>query len=191
MRKLFVHINVSLDGYIEDESQEMDWHFVDDEFEEYSNEMLRSIDGMVFGRVAHQLLATYWPGAAAQTDISPAHRVAIELMNTLPKYVPTRSGYASDWAQSHIIEGDAADFLRRLKQQPGKDIALFAGADTVQSLLESGLIDEFRFVVNPVLLGKGLPLFRPGDYRSDLQLLGVRQFGSGALLLSYAVAGKK
>ncbi|HXH57947.1 hypothetical protein [Iamia sp.] len=92
MRSTFLHINVSLDGLIEDANHDIDWHFIDDEFEEYINEILRSVDGMVFGGVAHQALAHYWPTAASQPD-DGRHRGAAQLVNDLPKYVVSDQDY--------------------------------------------------------------------------------------------------
>ena len=190
MRNIFLHINVSLDGFIENENREIDWHFADDEFEEYINDVLRSIDGMIFGRVAHQVLSEYWPNAAAQPNVSNRHLEAVQMMNALPKYVPTKGSYETTWANSHVITGDVAKKMRNLKEQPGKDLALFAGAGIAQTFKELGLIDEYRFIINPILLGTGTPLFKPSTYRSELQLVNLRQFKSGAAVLSYVPSGQ-
>jgi dihydrofolate reductase len=111
VRKLFLQINVSLDGYIEDIQGEIDWHFADDEFEEFINETLRSIDAMVFGRVAYELLAQYWPMAATDPDAAASqlgrnprlHREAARLMHELPKFVVSNTLEQVDWHNSHIL----------------------------------------------------------------------------------------
>lgn len=170
MRKVFLHTNVSLDGFIEDQNHEIDWHFVDDEFEEYINEVLRSIDGMIFGRVAHQLLSQYWPTASSNPDASKKHLEAVRMMNSLPKYAITSGVYKTEWENSHVIDGDIASKIKKLKSQPGKDIALFAGAGVSQTFMALDLIDEYRIVVNPILLRGGTPLFKPGSHRIKLRL---------------------
>jgi dihydrofolate reductase len=191
MRNVFLHTMVSLDGFIEGPDQELDWHFADDEFEEYINNMLRSIDGMLFGRVADQLLADYWPTAAenpmAAADPSnpQRHIEAAHMMNKLPKFVLSTTLKETEWNNSHIISGNIAEEVLKLKQQPGKDIALFAGADLAATFMKLGLIDEYRLVVNPVLLGGGTRLFKGGYERSNLKLLDVKTFASGALVLTY------
>jgi dihydrofolate reductase len=190
VRNIFLHINTSLDGFIEDENKEIDWHFVDDEFEEYINDVLRSIDGMIFGRVAHQLLSQYWPNAASNSDASKRHLEAVRMMNKLPKYVISNGGYRTTWENSYIMEGDIATEIKELKNQPGKDIALFAGAGVAQTFMAFNLIDEYRIVVNPILLGNGTPLFKPNKNRSDLRLLNLKQFKSGATVLCYEPIGK-
>lgn len=141
LRKVFLHINVSLDGFIEDDNHEIDWHFVDDEFEEYINDLLSSIDGMIFGRVAHQLLAEYWPTAASRPEASPRDVEAAGMMIS-------NGSYQTEWQNSHVISGDVAGEIRKLKDQPSKDIALFAGAGVAQSFMELNLLDEYRLVLN-------------------------------------------
>jgi dihydrofolate reductase len=188
MRKLFIQINASLDGYIEDPTREIDWHFVDDEFEDFINATLRSIDAMVFGRVAYQRLAEYWPTAASNPEASERHIEAARLMNELPKYVVSDHLDRAEWQNSQIIGGDVAAEINELKRQPGKDIALFAGAGVANSFARLGLIDEYRIILNPVLLGAGTPLFNGGYGRANLELRDIRRFGSGALVLTYRPA---
>ncbi len=187
MRKLFLHIGVSVDGYIENEKREFDWP-VDDEWEEYINEVLRSIDGQIYGRVAHQSLAQYWPTAAEQPGASDRLVEMARMMNALPKYAVTRGHYETSWSNSHVISGDVSGEIRKLKNQPGKDIALFAGANVAQSCIAMGLLDEYRLVLNPVVLGGGTPLFKPGLRSERLELLSTREFASGLLVLTYAAA---
>lgn len=185
MAELFLHINVSLDGFIEDASGEIDWHFSDDEFEAYLADLLQSIDGMFFGRIAHQLLAGFWPGAAELPGVSEHHLTMTALMNRLPKYVPTRGEYSTTWENSHVLEGDVAAQVHRLKEEAGRDLALFAGGATARSFLAAYLLDEVRLIVNPVVLGSGRRLFERGMDRREMQLLGSRTFASGATVLRY------
>ena len=188
MRKIFLNIGMTLDGYIEDDDHTVNWHFVDDEFEQYINELLRSIDGMIYGRIAHQSLSEYWPTATSNAEASPRHLEAAEMMNALPKYAISDSGYETDWVNSHVVSGDIAGYFRRLKAEPGKDIALFAGAVVARSFIEKGLLDEIRVIVNPILLGSGTPLFVPGMPKRQLILMNTRTFAAGAILLEYKVA---
>lgn len=192
VRTLFLHTIVSLDGFIEGPHGELDWQFIDTEFEEYTNDMLRSIDAMLYGRVSYQLLAEYWPtavehpAAAADPSRPETHIETARLMNALPKYVISSTLQTTHWDNSHIISEDVPEQIEQLKNQPGKDIALFAGARLTASLMEHDLIDEYRLVINPVLLGSGTPLFNDGHEEADLTLLDVKRFNSGALVLRYA-----
>jgi len=185
MRKLILHIMVSVDGYIEDADRQMDWHFADAEWDDHIAQLLGSIDGMVFGRVAHALLAQYWPGAGSDPDATPRQREVAGLMQCLPKYVLSTGGYQTDWENSFVLVGDVGAKIQALKAQPGKDLALFAGANAFQGLDALGLVDAYRIVVNPIVLGAGTPLFPAAGRRAKLRLAGVRQLRSGATVLSY------
>ncbi|WP_309082209.1 dihydrofolate reductase family protein [Zhihengliuella sp.] len=181
MRRLFLHTNVSLDGFINDDSGAIDWAFSDAEFERHLDELLQSIDGMVFGRVAHDELAAYWPTAG--DEVTAVQR---ERMHALPKYVLSSTLEHSDWHRAVPLGPDAIERLRSLKQEDGRDIAVFAGGSAATSLLESDLLDELRLVLNPVLLGKGTRLFQGGQPRSRWEHKGTKTFASGAVLLTYS-----
>ncbi len=191
MRKLFLHIAVSFDGYIEDENHELDWHFADAEFESYLNDTLRSIDTMIFGRKAFELLAQYWPTAEDNPAFAPnpadlSHHIeAARMMNSKRKIAISNTLKSTDWANSTIIGGDVAAEIEALKKTPGKDIALFAGANVANSFMRLGLIDEYRVIVNPIFLGGGTPLFEGGCARTELEVLEVRRFNAGGVLLRY------
>jgi dihydrofolate reductase len=185
MRRPFVHINMSLDGYIDDRDGVIDWHFADDEFQRYIDETLESIDGMLFGRVAFERLAAYWPSAAAE-----ASPVQVRRMHELPKFVLSRTLTHGDWHNSHILGDDLARAIAELKRQDGRDLPLFAGGNAASTAIKLGVVDELRIILNPALLGAGTPLFT-GEYpRSELRLTDIRRFTSGALVLSYALPAR-
>lgn len=174
MKNLFLHINVSVDGYICDAEGVIDWHFADAEFQTYLDELLSSIDAIVLGRVAFEQLASYWPSAGPEA--SPTQ---VRKMHELPKYVLSRTLTNPSWHNSHVTTTPA---LAALDGQ----IALFAGAGAAQSALALGLLDELRLVVNPVVLGGGKRLFDGVMPRTELRLVDTRRFASGAHVLTYA-----
>jgi dihydrofolate reductase len=183
MRRLFLQINVSLDGYINDAAGDIDWHLADDEFQGYIDQTLESIDGVLFGRVAFGQLAGYWP--IAGPEVSP---VRVRRMGELPKYVASRTLKRSDWHNSHLLGSDPAAAISQLKWQDGRDLALFASGTAATAAIGLGVVDEFRIIVNPVLLGGGTRLF-DGQYpKAELRLTDTRRFGSGALILTYQPA---
>jgi dihydrofolate reductase len=182
MTELFLQISVSLDGYIEDERKDIGWMTDDTSFDDMATATLRSIDGMIFGRKAHELLARFWPGAGSSRGASPALVEQARLMNALPKYVLTHGEERTGWANSKAIR---VEDVPRLKQDASRPIALFAGAAAAQALLVRGLVDEIRLVQYPVLLGGGTPLFAPGDRKRDLTLIGTEPFESGATFQRY------
>jgi len=183
VKRLFLHISMSLDGYINDQAGLPALDFADDEFQRYIDEMLESIDGMVFGRVAFDQLATYWPNAGPE-----ASPVQVRRMHELPKYVLTHSLDDTEWHNSHVLVGDPAAAIAELKQRDGRDLALFAGARAATSAIELGVMDELRIIVGPALLAGGTRLF-DGQYpASELRLTDTHRFLSGAVLLRYELA---
>jgi len=191
MKKIFVHMIVSLDGYINGPDGEMNLHFVDDEFEDYINNLLKSIDGMIYGRKSFELLSQYWPTAAENPDAAAdpsnpeKHIEAAHMMNELPKYVVSKTIKKAEWNNSHIISENLYGEISKLKNETGKDIALFAGGETASNFIRLNLIDELRIVLNPVVFGGGSPLFRGGYDRINLKLLKTKKFQSGAIVLYY------
>lgn len=181
MRTLFAHINVSLDGFIDDAAGDIDWAFSDAEWDDYMDSVLESIDGMVFGRVAYELLAPYWPTAG--DEVTATQR---RLMHELPKYVLSRTLTHADWHHAQPLGAEPLAALRDLKQEPGRDLAVFAGGSAISSLLEADLLDELRLILNPILLVGGTRLFQGGYPRTAWRLQDTRRFASGALVLTYA-----
>ncbi|TDD37518.1 hypothetical protein E1287_08045 [Actinomadura sp. KC06] len=180
MKRLFLHINVSVDGYITDPEGDIDWRFADQEFQDHIDALLESIDGMVFGRAAFEQLAGYWPTAGDEVSATQRRR-----MHELPKYVMSRTLRVTEWHNSYPLGDDPASALDTLKRQDGRDLALFAGGRAATAAIGLGVLDQLRLVVNPVLLGGGTPLFN-GEYpRRDLRLTDTRRFASGALLNTY------
>ena len=180
MTKLFLQIAISLDGYIEDENKSIDWMVVDPSIDPFMTEVLAGVDGMIFGKTAHKLLAQFWPGAGDMPDATDELKAQAELMNRLPKYVLTHGAEETGWANSHAIRKDD---VARLKREAKRPIALYAGASAAQSLM--GEIDEMRLIEYPILLGGGTPLFRNDGKQRRFTFLDSRSFDSGALLLRY------
>ena len=174
----------TVDGYYEGLNQEFDFWTTDEEFNDFSVEQLDEVDTLLFGRVTYEGMAAYWPTPAAEED-DP--RIAAR-MNAISKIVVSRTVDKADWANTRLIKDDVPEELTRLKEQPGKDIAIFGSSDLTVSLLEQGLVDEVRIMVNPVAIGAGKSLFRTADQRINLKLLKSRPFRSGNVLLYYQPA---
>ena len=134
----------------------------------------------MFGRVTYEGMAAFWPtpaGEQSDPDVAKA-------MNTTPKIVISRTLAQATWACTQVISTDAEAELAKLKQQPGKDIVIPGSSTLTASLLRTGLLDELRIMVNPVILGQGRSLFA-GAGMTGLKLLKVEQFTSGNVLLCY------
>lgn len=183
MRKTTIFNMMSLDGMFEGENRDISWHKVDEEFNQFAIEQLESAGGLIFGRLTYELMAGYWPTAAAQDD-DP--KVA-EWMNKLPKYVFSKTLSQASWHNTTLIAGDAVMEMKRIKHESGKDLFIFGSANLSETFFRYGLIDEIRALISPLILGKGTPLFKPQISNISLHLTNSRTFHNGNVLLVYTV----
>jgi dihydrofolate reductase len=181
MRKLIVWNMLSLDGFFEGTNKEIDWHVVDGEFNDLANEQLLSVDLIIFGRVTYQLMASYWPTPAGRQD----DPIIADKMNRWPKLVFSRSLDQVDWENTRLYKGDIVEEITRLKALPGKDMIIFGSGSLVTQLTQAHAIDEYRFGINPVILGSGKPMFAGLQARLPLKLLRARTLRSGVVILYY------
>src|SRR5512135_276543 len=140
MSKIIMFNMVTLDGFFAGPNEEIDWHHVDDEFNEFAIAQLNSAGGLLFGRVTYDVMASYWPTDMAKTD----DPIVANKMNTLPKIVFSRTLKKADWNNTRLVKGDVAEEVARLKRQSGQDWLLFGSADLASTLTHFGLIDEYR-----------------------------------------------
>jgi dihydrofolate reductase len=184
VRKLYSFILVTLDGFYEGPNGEFDWPNVDEEFNEFGIGQLNDSDLLLFGRATYEGMASYWPTPAARQD----DPVVAELMNTLPKRVVSTTLTSAEWSNTRVVGGNVAEEIAKLKQPPGKGLAIMGSPTLTHSLIGMGLLDELRVLVNPIVLGDGHSLFRTAKDRLRLELLQTRTFSSGNVLLTYRPA---
>jgi|SRR5579859_7870650 len=209
MRKLLLKMSISVDGFVGGVNGEIDWIFtsMDTTAADWTVSVIRNAGLHLMGsRTFHDMVA-YWPNstevfAAPMNEIpkavvtrkgigtigDPAQTTtALKQANLINKDSPRRSTPAMEsWQQALVLTGDLASEVRKLKQQAGKDIVAHGGASFCQSLVATGLVDEFHLLVHPVVLGKGLPLFSAVTDRLALRLMEVRAFPGGAVAHSYS-----
>jgi dihydrofolate reductase len=181
MRKVKVFNSISLDGYFTDAHGDMDWAHrgEDDEWQAFTSENAQGGGELVFGRVTYELMAGFWPTEEAHQ----AMPVVAEQMNSLPKVVFSRSMDDAAWSNTELIADDIVDAVARKKQDAGDDMVIMGSGTIVAQLTEAGLIDEYQFVVHPVVLGAGRTLFE--GVGADLALTGSRSFTNGNVVLWY------
>jgi len=172
---------VSLDGFFEGPNADLSWHKVDEELNEYSISLLNSLDAMLFGRTIYELMAGYWPNHIAVTR---GDAVVAERMNNLQKIVFSRTLKKVEWNNSVLINEVVPDEILKLKQQPGKDMSV-GGSDLALTFIKHNLIDEYRILVCPVVLGKGKRLLEGLDTKLELQLVKTHTLSSGVTILYY------
>lgn len=180
-RKVYLFMMTSLDGYFEGPNHELDWHNVDKEFDEFTIEQLNQVGVILFGRRTYEMMASFWPSKyAKETD-----PIVAGLMNSLPKIVFSRTLDRADWTNTRLVKTGLAEEVASLKGQPGKDIAVFGSSNLCVSLANLDLIDEFRIMINPVILGEGHPLLGGLGRSLRLKTKGERRFRSGNVLIHY------
>lgn len=180
MRKLFLLMNVSVDGYYEDANRDISGF--NNDFEAFSNREDGSdrVDTLLFGHNTYEMMKFWRTPQAAEM----APEVAA-FMNNTPKVVASHHPFDPEWASVTVIHGDVAEQVRALKAQAGGTIAIFGSNELVVSLMQANLIDEFQIIVNPIAFGAGSSLFRGLPGKTALTLTGSRPFQSGAILLTY------
>jgi len=176
---------VSVDGFIEGPNHELDW-FLDGDphFERYADEMIDSVGVALYGRRAYELMVRYWPNAEENPRSEADLRFARK-MNALPKVVLSRTLKMASWRNTRILSDNVFEELSALKREPGKPIVAWAGAELVATLARLDLVDEYRLLVQPVVLGRGTPLFRDLEQRRKLKLVRTSQIGGNLAVLCY------
>ena len=185
MRKLTVFNHVSLDGYIQDAKGGMRWAHTMDPDPEWNAFVESNAKGggtLVFGRITYELMTRYWPTEMAKQN----DPVVAERMNAMPKTVFSRTLKEATWNNTRLISEDPVAAMRRLKQEDGKDMAMFGSGTIVAQLAPAGLIDEYQIVVNPLILGGGRTMFEGVPTPVRLRQTQVRAFRNGNVVLWYA-----
>jgi dihydrofolate reductase len=195
MRKLIASEWMSLDGVVqapgapeEDTSGGFahgGWHlqYFDERSQHAVVETLTQAGGFLLGRRTYEILASYWPNA------SDEEQVLAEPLNTLPKYVASRTlTEPLEWQNSTLLDGDIAEAVRALKEAEGGELQIIGSAELVRSLLAQGLVDELRLMIDPLLLGGGKGIFPDDGTKRPLQLVDSEVTTTGAILATYAPA---
>jgi dihydrofolate reductase len=190
MRKVILFMVYSIDGFVGGSKGELDWEDRDEEVSrDFVNDMLSTVDIMLLGRVLYQGFEQAWPAMAADPS-SPKEIVDFaHWIEDTPKIVFSKTLDKIGWKNSRLIsvnsDEDIAREVSKLKQQPGGDMVVFGGARFAQTLVQLGLIDEYRLKVQPVALGGGLPLF---NGRVNLKVIKSKAYKSGVVGIYYQPA---
>lgn len=183
MRKLYTYLMASLDGFHEGPggAGDLGWHHTDEEFVEFALNQLNDASVLLFGRATYQLMASFWTSEQALA----ADPLTAARMNELPKVVFSTTLEKAEWANTELVTGDVAGRIAELKQGEGGELAVFGSARLTASLLDQGLLDELRVMVNPVALGRGTSVLGGLTRPVELELRQTRVFASGNVLLTY------
>jgi dihydrofolate reductase len=189
MRKTVLAMMMSVDGYIEGPNKEFVPPAWSDDLAKYwSGDNVDNADIMMYGRTCYEGMAAYWPAAEADPDATEDWVEYARQINNKPKIVFSKTLQKADWTNTRIVRENIAEEIAKLKQEPGKDLVLFGGADIANTFMKLGLVDEYRLLVTPIVLGGGTPLFKNGLDRFNLKLLDTKTMDTGAVILRYEPA---
>jgi dihydrofolate reductase len=188
MRTITYGAAVSLDGFLAGADGSIDWLHFSKDVQEVMTDYWKKIDTLLWGRKSYDFSVTQRlsaPGKTAKTE-SPQRKVP-----AMHNYLFSRTLKAVDDPGVELVTSDAVEFVRALKQRPGKEICLMSGGELAESLVAADLVDEIRLNIHPILLGSGVPTFRDAGHRVKLSLFECRQLEGGCVLASYKVLHAK
>ncbi len=195
MRRLIVDEWMTLDGVVQGPSspdEDTDggfkhggWHmpYFDELSMKWTAENVTSAGGYLFGRRTYEIFAAHWPHAGAE------EQALAEPLNAKPKYIASKTlSEPLEWQNATLLEGDLGEAVAALKQEDGDDLHVFGSTELVQALTEHGLVDEFRLMIDPVVVGGGKRIFRADGALTRLRLTDSQATTTGATLATYATA---
>lgn len=179
MRKLVAAINMTLDGYCDHTAL-----MADDEIHQHYTELLRNSGTVLYGRITYQLMESYWPNVAKNPSGNKATDEFAAAMDNISKVVFSHTLKNVEWKSATLAKESIVEEVLALRQQSGKDI-LVGSRSLIIALMNLHLIDEFQLCVQPIIAGKGLPLFANINDRIILKLLKTKTFSSGTIAFYY------
>lgn len=191
MRKLKLQMQTTVDGFVAGPNGELDWmnfEIEDKPLFELINALIDSSDTILMGRKMTEGFVSYWTSVLENPE-SPEYEFAQKMVDT-PKIVFTKTLDESPWANTILAKGDLVEEINRLKNQPGKDILVYGGANFVSSLIRENLIDEYNLFVNPVAIGNGLTIFNRLNGNLNLKLVESKAFNCEIVLRYQPTGGK-
>jgi dihydrofolate reductase len=186
MRKLILKTVISLDSFLEGPNGAMDWFALDDP-QEWQEEfrLLEDVDTVLLGRGMYPGYSDYWRRVLAEPDKHSQDQVAFARWADKTRHIVfSRELKGADWSNTEIMR-DAAKDVPLLKREAGKSLIVYGGSIFAGALIEQGLVDEYHFVVYPVALGGGKPMFRDLSRRLTLKRTNIKPLPSGAVWLTY------
>ena len=184
MPRLVVFNNVTVDGYFSDKKGDMSWAHSqkkDAEWDDFVAENASSGGTLLLGRKTYEMMAGYWPTAAAKRE----NPEVAEGMNRLKKVVFSRTLDEAEWENTTVKKGDLIEEVRKMKKGDGDDIVILGSGSLIQQLAPEGLIDEYQVVVHPIVLGSGRTMFDGIDKKLPLRKASERSFDNGNVVLAY------
>ena len=187
MRKIISFMHISLDGFVAGPNGEMNWIKVDEEIFDHVGKRIGETDTALYGRATYEMMENYWPTAGDEPGASKHDIGHSKWYKRAHKIVLSKTMKDTSLANTTIISDNLADRINEIKKQPGTEILLFGSPTATHALIQLGLIDGYWLFVNPIILGRGIPLFTDIKEKIKLNLLTTRPFTSGVTELNYTV----
>jgi dihydrofolate reductase len=181
-------MHTSLDGFVAGLNGEMDWIKLDEGLFDFVATMTEQADTALYGRVTYEMMQSYWPKAGEKPNATKHDREHSAWYNKVSKVVLSKTIQEAGLHNTKVIGEQLSDNINKVKQQEGKNIIIFGSPGASQSLLNEGLVDEFWLFVNPIILGKGMPLFKDITGTTKLKLVESKNFACGVIALHYEKA---
>jgi dihydrofolate reductase len=188
MRKLILSMQVSLDGFIEGKNGDMSWMDTDDK-EQWADlfSMLQSVDLFLMGRVMWPAYRDYWKQALTSATETPNKVAYAKLAEKTKHIIFSQTLKDAGWENAAINNKPVVEEVKKIKQGNGKDIQIVGGAKLAATIIEAGLVDEYRLIINPVIVGEGKSFFRDQHSKQLLQLISTKNLSSGVIIAKYLV----
>jgi len=190
MKKVISFMHISLDGFVAGPNGEMDWIKVDEKIFDHVGKRISATDTALYGRVTYEMMENYWPTAGLKPGATRFEIEHSKWYSKIHKVVLSTTMKSTDLANTTIISDNLLESITAIKQSNNagsNEILVFGSPSATHALMQQNLIDGYWLFVNPVILGRGIPLFVDIKDKITLQLLTTRQFASGVTELNYIV----
>ena len=187
MRKIISFMHISFDGFVAGPGGEMNWIKINEEIFDHVGKRISKGDTSLYGRVTFQMMENYWPTAADKPNATKHDIEHSKWYDKVNKVVLSKTLKDEDFTNTKIISDNLPDRINEIKKNGEEDILLFGSPTATHSLIQLNLIDGYWLFVNPIILGKGIPLFKDVKEKIKLDLLSTHQFKCGVTELNYVV----
>lgn len=188
MRKVVLFMHLSLDGFAADANHDLGFLSYDEELARYADELVKTVGSPLYGRTTYQLMESYWPTVLTKPNANKQALAHAQWVENVPKIVFSKTLKEVTWNNTRLIKDNVAEEVKKLKQQPGKDLVIFGSPGLAAYFMNLGLIDEYQLTVHPIILGNGISMFTNNTTKNNLKLLDTKTLKSGVVTLHYATA---
>jgi dihydrofolate reductase len=185
MRKIVVFNLLSIDGFFEGKNHDINWHQVDEEFNKFAVDHTAKFDTIIFGSRTYKLFEDFWPSAVNNSKFSADDQRIAKIIDDAQKYVFSKKIKEVKWKNSVLLNEIDKKEVEKIKKEKGKDIVIFGSGTIVSQFSDLGLIDEYRFIINPLALGEGTSMFKGVSKQLNFKLISTKKFKNGNILLTY------